>query len=84
MEEEGEGHACVRRGLWRGESAWLGEAGGAERSTWEGMGNGKKREWMGSVWVVGLVGLCGWVWMGVGGVGDATSTRIENRVPTYA
>ena len=67
MEEEGEGHACVRRGLWRGESAWLGEAGGAERGTWEGTGNGEKREWRGSVWVVGLVGLCGWVWMGVGG-----------------
>ena len=67
MEEEGEGHACVRRGGGRGESAWLGEAGGAERSTWEGMGNGKKREWRGSVWVVALVGLCGWVWMGVGG-----------------
>ena len=67
MEEEGNGHACVRRGGGRGESAWLGEAGGAERGTWEGTGNGEKREWRGSVWVVGLVGLCGWVWMCVGG-----------------
>ena len=56
MEEEGEGHACVRRGGGRGESAWLGEAGGAERGTWEGTGNGEKREWRGSVWVRSWLG----------------------------
>ena len=57
--EEGAGGG----GAWPDE---VGGAGGTKRGTGEGRRNGKEREWTLSVWVGGLVALCGWVWVSVG------------------